>query len=82
MTVLGPDILNSIWIKWYRTAYKIQRISVIDNDYSHVPRAAHHAQIFEKWLWKQGAEIRRKNKKCYLHFFDEQNATFFMLKWL
>ena len=36
---------------------------------------------FEDWLFSEGVIITRKNKKMYLSFISEEQATMFLLKW-
>jgi hypothetical protein len=37
---------------------------------------------YKDWLFDQGVNLIYKNKKAYLQFFDEQNATMFTIKWM
>lgn len=37
---------------------------------------------FDSWLWVHGAIIRQKNKKHFLEFINEYQASIFVLKYL
>lgn len=43
----------------------------------------HHGSMkkFEDWLFTQGIIIVRENKKEYFVFFNEEDASMFLLKW-
>lgn len=76
-TLLGPDILNMVWQKWYERAY--------DSDAYTTYRIHRHSPLaiaFESWLMESyGATVRQINKKRYLCFDDAAKAVIFAMKW-
>ena len=76
---LGPETVDKIYTVW--------RISEYQRMNADVPRYLYlmekrYLQKFGDWLWAQGGNIRRDNKKYYIDFREPERASFFMLKWL
>ena len=77
--IIDQGLLDKVWRNWcthqlYASMYSHQP------NYARVPRRTSLAQRFELWLWHEGASIARKNKKCYLEFHTEDDATAFILR--
>ncbi len=80
--LVDQDVLNKVWDKWL-VAYSNQHRGVFyeNRDYTRVSRRSALAVKFEAWLWENGAGVRRANKKCYLEFHTEDDATVFVLRY-
>lgn len=77
MTLLSDKILDKAWKEWN----EIRKSNYYDMPYSRVARRAYMAQLFENWLFTEGATVQRINKKCYLQFSNEEDAVIFRLKY-
>lgn len=77
--LVDQGVLNKVWTKWIdstQTGYNYE-----PRDYARVARRGSMARKFEDWLWQEGAAIRRANKKCFLEFHSEDDATAFVLRY-
>ena len=89
LTTLSSDILNQLWWKWLE--WEQQRLGNLTESeqyqlnrriaYNERVRENNKADRFEKWLFQQGAEVRKRQGKKYLEFADEQQAMVFALKY-
>jgi hypothetical protein len=78
ITLSDNTFLNRVWVSWnIQNNYN----NVYTNQYERVSRRGFNAQMFETWLFQQGAIVQRSNKKCYLQFVDEEEALVFRLKY-
>ena len=72
--------LDKIWVNWLTTresgihAYR-------DQHYINVPRRTPMPQLFESWLYSQGAIVVQKNHKRFIDFISEEDAIVFKLKY-
>lgn len=83
----SPDLLTHIWRAWLAEFHKPVRPTANDMFYRQVPfhrisRRDPTCQRFENWLFHNGAEVRQIDGERYLHFFAEDRATLFLLRWL
>ena len=79
--IVDQGLLNKVWFRWTDDTYSASTSELYySRDYARVSRRSAAAQQFELWLWAEGASIRRENKKCYLEFHTEDDATAFVLR--
>lgn len=75
--LLAPDVLETVWARWHQQEYgETQSIR-----YRNLHRSNYKARRFESWLFELGAEVRQINKQRHLRFFNEREATLFLLRW-
>ena len=81
---LGPETVDKIFMAWKVSDYQIRSGELeayfIARIWARVDKR--YLQEFGDWLWPQGGNLRQDNKKYYIDFRDEAQASFFLLKWL
>lgn len=78
--ILGTDVLNKVWAKWYVKETKGKGYTPIPE--YRPPKFRNSQQVkFDWWLFEQGATVIRENKKYYLQFNRTEEATIFLLKY-
>ena len=80
---IDSETLLTIYKKWLthcypnsaaeklRWIYEIERLNLSYGD----------GRDFDLFIWGSGGHIRQEYGKRYLEFFDERDATFFLLRW-
>lgn len=79
-----PKLVNKVWERWLDENVKFsqpQHQNRIKN-YLNVSKYSNESKRFEGWLFEQNVMVKQINKKKYLQFFDEHDATLFVLKWI
>lgn len=76
-TRLGTEVINKLWFDFIEAKGAV----LYTSDYNRVPRRGGAAREFESWLYSQGCYVVQENHKRYLEFINEDQATFFMLKY-
>lgn len=77
MTRLSPDQLNAAWQHFS----EVREWARPEHDYSRVNRR-YTGKGFEEWLFSLGGFIIQDHGKLYLDFTDDQQASYFILKYL
>ena len=78
LTTVGPDTLDEVWRKWRGEHSKPD--DVWETSYQRVTRRFGGKQ-FEEWLFTEGAVVQQINGKRHLQFMDENQASYFLLRY-
>ena len=78
--IVDQGLLDKVWSKWLTSKGSSPRTLYLSRTYTNISRNIPIAKQFEDWLWQEGAMIKRENKKCYLQFFNDDDATMFVLR--
>lgn len=79
MITCNPETLNAVWLRW-RADNNVE-LSVWNTDYSRAARHFGPAKQFEEWLFTEGAIVQQINGQRHLQFIDENQATYFLLRY-
>jgi hypothetical protein len=77
-TILSSEVLDRVWYKFL--CYN----GLAENNhkrYKWISRRTKISQDFENWLFTQGITVQQINGNRHLQVLDDQNATFFLLRW-
>ena len=77
--LMSPDVLERIWKKWYIETYR--ETPYVQYQRTHRTRN-YRSREFESWLLTQGAEVKQINKKRHLKFYNDKQATLFLMRWV
>jgi hypothetical protein len=75
------DELNRVWRRYYMQRY-YEEPTPWNLNYAQVDRRGYKARCFEDWLYDQGISVIQRNRKRYMRFFDRNEATMFILRYL
>lgn len=76
-TRLNEKYLDQLWFNWNRdrgTQRFTKRYVLVNRGYDGRP--------FEDWLFSHGAIVKQYNKHRFIEFATDQQATWFILKYL
>ena len=81
--LISPEILNKVWSRWCEAHCEPDSMHTLWQyaEYGTVSRRGNTAQRFEDWLFTQGAIVQQLNHKRFLYFSDDQQASWFMLRY-
>lgn len=77
--LLSPEVLEIIWEKWH--LQKFNETPYVRYQRTHRTRN-HRSREFESWLLAQGAAVTQINKQRHLKFYNEREATLFLMRWV
>lgn len=80
---IESDKLNKMWEKWLRLRFPEQSGPLPWAD--HIDRVNlkyGRGRDFDHFVWSQGGYLRQECGRRHLEFFDDANATLFMLRWV
>jgi hypothetical protein len=79
LTTVSPETLDEVWRKW-REENSIPT-DIWERSYTHVTRRFGLAKKFEEWLFTEGAIVQQIKGKRHLQFMDENQASYFLLRY-
>ena len=82
-TRVNSDTLDEIYKKWLNHRYPAD-VAHQKFRYNHIDRVNltySHGKEFDLFVWECGGHIRKENRKRYIHFFNDEDATMFLLRW-
>lgn len=78
MTEVDGEVLDKIWYR-YASARGFDPRTV--RSYQRESRRSLYGRAFEAWLFNEGAIVQQRNKRRFIAFVDDTQASFFLLKW-
>ena len=79
---LDTEFLQKVWSCWRENNIKARPISLRStySRFNSLPRSNRFVRQFEDWLWLQGGEVKQRDRRRYIRFFDEDRLLLFILK--
>ena len=81
---IESDALNEIYSKWVIKNYPANAKNhslYWNNHIDRVNLTYAQGKAFDEFVWQSGGHIRQENGRRYVEFFDDLDATMFLLKW-
>lgn len=79
-TILSSEVLDRVWYKFLFNN-GLSESKFLSKRYKWISRRTKISQDFENWLFTHGITVQQINGNRHLQVLDEQNATFFLLRW-
>ena len=79
LTTVSPETLDKVWQTW-RMEHSAPN-DVWPRSYVKVSRNYGPGRQFEEWLFTEGAMVKQINRERHLQFLDENQASYFLLRW-
>lgn len=82
-TRVDADALTRIYAKWLTHCYPNSAADRLKwmYDFNRLNLSYGDGKDFDMFVWGSGGHIRRENGKRFIHFFDDSDATMFLLRW-
>lgn len=80
---IESDKLNEMWQKWLRLRFPEQNGPLSWGD--HIDRVNlryGRGRDFDEFVWTCGGYLRQECGRRHLEFFEEKDATIFVLRWV
>lgn len=79
---IESDTLNEMWQKWLHKRFpdQIGNLAWID----HIDRVNlkyGRGRDFDQFVWSSGGYLRQEFGRRHLEFFEDKDATIFLLRW-
>ena len=79
---IESESLNEMWQKWLHQCFPHHINKLAWNDHIDRVNLAHgRGRDFDQFVWTCGGYIRQENGKRHLEFFEDEDATMFVLRW-
>jgi hypothetical protein len=79
---IESDTLNEMWQKWLHKRFpdQIGNLAWVD----HIDRVNlkyGRGRDFDQFVWSSGGYLRQEFGRRHLEFFEDKDATIFLLRW-
>jgi hypothetical protein len=78
---INSDALQAVYKKWLDQYYPAGHPFSWGDHIDRVNLKYTHGKAFDEFVWTCGGHIRQENSRRFLEFFNDEDATMFMLRW-